>query len=167
MNGKYNNRYKKRNATTGTISTVFVYLLSGGAEELERYKAITEAGGFPIHTDDASGKMLYFDTTYHGAVCKVIITDNDKIVVDNPTIDFLQSQMNLITDPTVKAAMAQQIASHMVSTIAGGVVTASAPAPVAQAQPEPAVAAEPTSEPAAEADPAVVAEGEPEAANLG
>lgn len=159
MNGKYNSRYKKRNSATGAISTVFTYHLSGSAEELARYKAVKEAEGYPATIDEKNGQMLYFDTTYHGPVCKVVITDNDKIVVDNPTLDFLQSQMNLITDPTVKAAMAQQIATHMVAQIAGSAVTASAGAPAAIAQPQ--------DEPVAGEDPAAVTEVEPEAANLG
>ena len=141
LKAEYKDRYKKKNDETGRISTVFRYLLSGKDELLKRYRAILEEKDIPVHTDEKSGKMIYFDTTYHGNTCNVNITDNDKIVVDDATLDFLQSQMNLATDPTVKQALATQIAQFMVQKIAGGIAppvaqVASAPAPVAETAPE-------------------------------
>lgn len=138
LKAEYKDRYKKRNEGTGVVSTVFRYLLSGKEDVLNRYRKILEDQDIPVHTDEKSGKIIYFDTSYHGATCTVGITDNDRIVVEDATLDFLQSQMNLATDPTVKQALANKIADYMVNKIAGGVAIPAAPAPVAQTPAAPA-----------------------------
>lgn len=152
MKGSYNSRYKKRNQETGVLSTIFTYHLSGSTEELTRYSEIQTEAGFEPVIDEGNGKMLYFDTTYHGPVCKILITHGNKVVVDNPTLDFLQSQMSQVTDPTVKAAMATQIASFMVQQIAGNAVTSASTAPVTTTQQEPEVIVD--EEPVIEEEPA-------------
>jgi len=133
MKASYKDLYKKRNQETGIISTVFRYLLSGKEEDLKRYRAILEDQGIPVHTDEKSGSLIYFDTVYHGAVCAVEITERDKIIVPDNQLDFLQSQLRLATDPSVKQALAQAIAQFMVQKITGGAPAPVAGAPVAQA----------------------------------
>lgn len=119
MKATYKDLYKKKNQETGVVSTVFRYLLSGSPDELKRYKSVLEGQGIPVHTDEATKKMIFFETVYHGKVTEVIITDNDKIVVPDNVLDMMQSQLKLATDPAVKSAMAQAIADHMLKKILG------------------------------------------------
>lgn len=134
LKATYLNRYKKV-GDDGVLRTVFRYTLNGAKAELAKYKKILEDKGIPVHTDEESGKMIYFTITYHGKTCDVTITSNNKIVVEDIHMDALQSLMNQATDPAVKSALATQIANAMIAKITQG---STASAPVAQAEETPA-----------------------------
>lgn len=138
LKAQYKDLYKKRNVNTGVVSTVFRYTLSGKEDDLKAYREALEAQGVPCHVDEASGKLIYFDTVYRGQSCNVTVTDTGRIVVADNDLDFLQSQLRLATDPALKDALATAIANMIVSKIMGT-------APVAQVMPQPSV--EPVSTP--------------------
>lgn len=119
LKAQYKDLYKKRNADTGVVSTVFRYLLSGKEQDLKSYREALEAQGVPCHTDEKTGKVIYFDTVYRGQSCNVTVTDTGRIVVPDNDLDFLQSQLKLATDPALKSALATAIADMIVKKTMG------------------------------------------------
>lgn len=128
LKAQYKDLYKKRNADTGVVSTVFRYALSGKEQDLKAYREALEAQGVPCHTDEKSGKLIYFDTVYRGQTCNVTVTDTGRIVVPDNDLDFLQSQLRLATDPALKSALATAIANMIVAKTMGAATVAQAPA---------------------------------------
>ena len=120
MKATFKDYYKKKSDKTGEILTVFRYLLDGKPEDLKKYKSLLEADGIPVHTDETTKTMIFFETVYHGNTCDVVITETGKIVVPDNKLEFLQSQMRLASDPSVKSALAQAIANYMLEKIMGG-----------------------------------------------
>ena len=133
LKAQYKDLYKKRNADTGVVSTVFRYLLSGKEQDLKSYREALEAQGVPCHTDEKTGKVIYFDTVYRGQSCNVTVTDTGRIVVPDNDLDFLQSQLKLATDPALKSALATAIADMIVKKTMGvAPIAVASSAPVAQ-----------------------------------
>lgn len=132
LKAQYKDLYKKRNADTGVVSTVFRYLLSGKEQDLKSYREALEAQGVPCHTDEKTGKVIYFDTVYRGQSCNVTVTDSGRIVVPDNDLDFLQSQLKLATDPALKSALATAIADMIVKKTMGvAPIAVASSAPVA------------------------------------
>lgn len=137
LKAQYKDLYKKRNADTGVVSTVFRYTLSGKEQDLKTYREALDAQGIPCHTDEKSGKIIYFDTVYRGQTCNVTVTDTGRIVVPDNDLDFLQSQLRLATDPALKSALATAIAQMIVQKTMGvAPVAQTASVPVASTAPE-------------------------------
>lgn len=138
LKGKYLNLYKKV-GTDGTLRTVFRYLLSGSPDALKRYEAILKEQGVLCHKDEKTGQIIYFTTVCHADNIEIDITDNDKIVVVNDTIEKLESKLQLVQDPTLKQAMANRIAEMVLGVSAPAASNAVAAAtPVAAAEEAPA-----------------------------
>lgn len=134
LTASYSNSYKRRNKTTGNVSDVFVYQLTGTPEAIAKYTEIKEEEGYPVVLDEETKRPLFWTTTFEGDEAKIIITTNNKVVVDNDDFNKMQSLMNKVNDPSIKAALAAGIASNMLAEF--GVKAASAApaiAPVAAA----------------------------------
>lgn len=130
LKGKYSSLYKKR-GEDGLVRTVFRYLLSGPKAMLERYEKVLTDQGVPVHKDEKSGQIIYFTTVCHADIIDLDITDNDRIVVVNDTVEKLESKLQLVQDPTLKQAMANRIAEM----ILGSAVTPAPQQAVAEATP--------------------------------
>lgn len=130
LKGRYLNLYKKR-GTDGVLRTVFRYLLSGPKAMLEKYESILEEQGVPVYKDEKTGQIIYFTTVCHADIIDLDITPNNKIVVVNDTIEKLESKLSLVSDPTLKRAMADRIADMVL----GASATPAPQAAVAQATP--------------------------------
>lgn len=128
--------YKKRNATTGEVFTVFKYGVTGSEAGLKAYKDALAMRNQPCHTDEATGKLIFFDTVKRPVNSEITInTETGYVGIIDHDFDAMQSQLRLATDPTLKAALAGAIAQQMVARIMGG---ASATQAVAQPASAPA-----------------------------
>jgi len=142
LKGTYYGLYKKISEKTGLRITVFKYAVSGTEQELTNYKDALAAQGQPCHLeeDDAThkGKMIYFTTTHGGSSVNLSISKNNAIFVSDDNAAILESRLQTVSDPALKAAMANRIADMLLG----------APAPAA-AQPAAEIVADaPAAEPA-------------------
>jgi len=114
LRGNYYGKYKKVSQSTGQRITVFKYAVSGSEQELAKYKAALEAQGQPCHVEEFDethkGKMIYFTTVHNGKNIELKVSPNNAIFVPNDTVDELESKLQTVTDPALKAAMASRIA---------------------------------------------------------
>jgi hypothetical protein len=62
----------------GTGNTVFVYGVTGTAEELARYKEVQGAN----YKEDENGNPLFFTTNFAGDSPELIITQKNKVIAD-------------------------------------------------------------------------------------
>lgn len=104
--------YKSKNG-----NTVFVYSVSGKAEELE---AFAKAQGDNHRVDEATGKPLWFTTRCIGQTGELIITTNGKVVPDMSAFDQAASLAKQyggnLGDQLAKAA-AEQLLGHRGNTV--------------------------------------------------
>jgi hypothetical protein len=63
---------------SGSGNTVFVYGVTGTAEELARYKEAQGAN----YKEDENGNPLFFTTNFAGDSCELIITQKNKVIAD-------------------------------------------------------------------------------------
>jgi hypothetical protein len=142
LKGTYYALYKKISEKTGQRITVFKYAVTGSEAELEKYKAALEANGQPCHLEEDNethkGKIIFFTPTHSGAVVDLSISRNNAIFVTDDASAILESKLSTVSDPALKAAMAQMIAAQILGTAPAAPVAA----PVV-AEPTEAVASEP------------------------
>ena len=112
MKIKLQRSYRSKN--TGT--PVFVYTVSGNAEELKSYESIQ---GEYYREDTKTGEPLWFTTRCVGDFGNLIITTNDKIVADMSEFDKAAS-----VAAQYGGNLGEQLASIAASKLLGG---ASAP----------------------------------------
>ncbi|HEY9082281.1 MAG TPA: hypothetical protein VIN73_03035 [Vicingaceae bacterium] len=114
LKGIYYGKYKKLSQSTGQRITVFKYAVSGTEQELAKYKAALEAQGQPCHVEEFDethkGKMIYFTTVHNGKNIELQVSPNNAIFVPNDKIDELQSKLEKVNDPALKAALATEMA---------------------------------------------------------
>lgn len=114
LKGTYYGKYKKLSQSTGQRITVFKYAVSGSEQELAKYKAALEAQGQPCHVEEFDethkGKMIYFTTVHNGKNIELQVSPNNAIFVPNDTVDELESKLQTVSDPALKAALATRIA---------------------------------------------------------
>lgn len=84
MKAKKIRNYRSKN----TGKPVFVYAVTGTAEEMKTYK---EAQGTFYREDDTTGEALYFTTNFMGPQGNLIITSKGKIAQDMSKFDEAQS----------------------------------------------------------------------------
>lgn len=84
LTAKLVGNYRKK--VTGTL--VFRFQVNGTAEEIEQYKTIM---GDNLVLDETTGKPLYFTTRYVSDNVKLLVTSENKVVVDDTEIAKLQS----------------------------------------------------------------------------
>lgn len=64
----------------------FVYIVSGTQEELESFR-VAQAANYKVGDDpkrpNEFGKPLWFSLDYHGEICTVNISKNNKVYADN------------------------------------------------------------------------------------
>lgn len=85
MRIKLHHSYKKPSQVKGQPSTtVFVYTVTGTEPELEKYEEIQ---GENFRKDDESGLPLFFTTRCAPNNAELLITNNDRIVVDMSAFD--------------------------------------------------------------------------------
>lgn len=103
--------YKSKNG-----NTVFVYGVSGKADELE---AFAKAQGDNHRVDETTGKPLWFTTRCIGQTGELIITTNGKVVPDMSAFDQAASLAKQyggnLGDQLAKAA-AEQLLGHRGNT---------------------------------------------------
>lgn len=113
MKIKLQRSYRSKN--TGT--PVFVYTVSGNAEELSSYENLQ---GEYYREDTKTGEPLWFTTRCVGDFGSLIITTNDKIVADMSEFDKAAS-----VAAQYGGNLGEQLASIAAAKLLGG-----APAPV-------------------------------------
>ncbi len=83
MKGKLQRSYKRAGASGKGPTTVFVYAVTGSDEVIEQFKTIQGEN----YREDDDGNPLYFTTNSAGGSCDLIITRNNRIVVDMSRFD--------------------------------------------------------------------------------
>lgn len=133
LKGKFVRNYRKARTNEqkaagqpGTV--VFVYEVSGSKELLEQYELIQDKN---FVADDKTGTPLFFSTRYTGEVIDILITPNDRIVVDTSEFEKLASLANQASGP-----LAAALASRAADLIMGN-VSRTAPVVVKEKEEEP------------------------------
>ncbi len=100
-----------RNYRNKKSNMVFVYSVTGTAEELERYK--NAQGDF--YREDEEGAPIFFSSKYVGESTKLIITSKDKCIPDTSEFDKAAS---IITQygGDLGTALANAFASKLTSS---------------------------------------------------
>lgn len=101
---------------------VFVYSLTGSDSELAQYKTIQ---GENHRVDDETGKALYFTTRFGGNSANIIITQNERVVLDMSEFDKANSLVS-----QYGGNLGQALAEATVGNLLG-ITPASAPAAAA------------------------------------
>ena len=131
LKGTYYGKYKKLSQSTGQRITVFKYAVSGSEQELAKYKAALEAQGQPCHVEEFDethkGKMIYFTTVHNGKNIELQVSPNNAIFVPNDTVDELESKLQTVSDPALKAALATRIADMILGAPASNSSSQAAP----------------------------------------
>src|SRR5690606_17042745 len=131
LKGTYYGKYKKLSQSTGQRITVFKYAVSGSEQELARYKSALEAQGQPCHVEEFDethkGKMIYFTTVHNGKNIELQVSPNNAIFVPNDMIDELESKLQNVSDPAIKAALATRIADMILGAPASSSSSQAAP----------------------------------------
>ncbi len=131
LKGTYYGKYKKLSQSTGQRITVFKYAVSGSEQELAKYKAALEAQGQPCHVEEFDethkGKMIYFTTVHNGKNIELQVSPNNAIFVPNDTVDELESKLQTVSDPALKAALATRIADMILGAPASSSSSQAAP----------------------------------------
>lgn len=131
LKGTYYGKYKKLSQSTGQRITVFKYAVSGSEQELAKYKSALEAQGQPCHVEEFDethkGKMIYFTTVHNGKNIELQVSPNNAIYVPNDTVDELESKLQTVSDPALKAALATRIADMILGAPASSSSSQAAP----------------------------------------
>lgn len=72
----------------GLAIIVFVYVVTGAKDLLDRYRKIQESNDVNTIVDEVTGETLYFTTNPCGLTGKLGISINDKIFVDTTSMDL-------------------------------------------------------------------------------
>jgi hypothetical protein len=113
MKGKQVGFYPKASATPGQPATkVFVYEVTGTAEELSAYKKVQKnqpKGDMYRETTDGRKVPLWFTVRSAGAECTLKISQNGGVFADNTELENLQSLADQY--PAMASAINAQMAS--------------------------------------------------------
>jgi len=90
-------------------ATVFRFTIHGKQEDLDRYKTLVKDN----YREDADKNPLYFTTRFPGEKAKLLITDNDKIVVDTSEFEKLNSLSQQYQGTPLGEAIARQGAAQL------------------------------------------------------
>jgi hypothetical protein len=108
----------KRNYRSKKGNVVFVYAVKGTQKSLEAYE---EATGEQFRTDEESGEPLFFTTRYAGDSINLLITSNNRVVVDTAEFDkaaSLASQFGGNLGEALANAAASKLLGNMGSSTA-------------------------------------------------
>ncbi len=129
MKATYKGAYTKRNETTGVVSDVFRYGVSGTPEELEQYK---KDQGDNFRTDDKTGEPLFFTTRFAGKSVNLVKTRSGRYIAD---LSELKAQASLaaqfggnVGQAIANAAAAQFMFGSAPAAVATPAVEANEPA---------------------------------------
>lgn len=100
LTAKLDGSYRK--AVTGT--KVFRFVVSGSESEIEAYKSAQEDN----FRADEDGKPLFFSTRYLSDNIKLIITENNNVVVDDTDFSKLASLVDQFGADTARLIMDAQ-----------------------------------------------------------
>lgn len=125
MKATFNNSYPKR-AKNGNMIDVFVYHVSGTAQELADYK---EVRGVQYREDGTTGQPLFFSLNYVGETVDLMITTNGNVVADTSN---LRKANNLVQQYDF---LKEQLAAQLLSQIGFGNVKRNVNNSVGQQQP--------------------------------
>jgi len=119
MKGKFRNQYRSK---AGNV--VFVFTVTGSAEQLEAYK---KAQGDNYREDEETKAPLYFTTNYTGDNIKLVLNRaGDRVLVDNSDIEKAVSMSKQLG-----GNLGQEIAKLQAKQILGITTQDDAPATVA------------------------------------
>jgi hypothetical protein len=127
MKAIYKGAYTKRNATTGVVSDVFRYGVSGTPEEIAAYKADQ---GDNFRTDDKTGEPLFFTTRFAGNSVNLVKTKAGRYIAD---LSELKAQASLASQ--FGGNLGQAIANAAVSKFMFGAPATASATPVAEEEP--------------------------------
>lgn len=98
-------------------SVKFVYEITGKQELVDRYVNASIADGYnPVRED----RVLFWSSRSLGqGTVDVELTYNNKIVESNQTLVHVESRLQGVQDPTLKAAFANMAAAAMMGDILG------------------------------------------------
>jgi len=122
MKGKFDGSYKK-SKTGGGVTTVFRYVLTGTAAEIESYKA---AQGDNYREQDTTGLPLMFTTRFSGKSVNLIETQTGNWVVDNSEVDQLASVAEQYAGTQLGTEIAKLAAQKILGTTMVANTTAAA-----------------------------------------
>lgn len=117
VKGAYFGMYKKVNKN-GVLTSVFKYAVSGSEEALARYDEVYADRGVPVHTDEESGKRIYFTTVHTADNISLNISDTGAIFQANDDAAKLESKLQTVADPMLKQALANKMADIILGTSA-------------------------------------------------
>ena len=100
LTAKLVSNYRKK--VTGTL--VFRFQVNGTAEEIQQYK---DCMGDNLVLDNTTGKPLYFTTRYVSDNVKLLITSENKVVVDDTEVAKLQSLVQTYGPDVARLIMLQ------------------------------------------------------------
>lgn len=131
LQGKYAKQYRSKKS--GNL--VFVYEVKGSEKELEHYE---ECQGEHYKEDPDTGTALFFTTRFAGKACKFLITESNKVFVDNSEMDQMGSLIEQAGSGPLGMAMANIAAARLLGTEPVTQQAIAQAAPIAQADPAPA-----------------------------
>lgn len=100
LTAKLVSNYRKK--VTGTL--VFRFVVNGSAEEIQQYK---DCMGDNLVLDTTTGKPLYFTTRYVSDNVELLITSENKVIVDDTHIAKLQSLVQTYGPDVARLIMLQ------------------------------------------------------------
>lgn len=100
LTAKLVGNYRKK--VTGKL--VFRFQVNGTNDEIQQYK---DCMGDNLVCDDTTGKPLYFTTRYVSDNVKLLITSENKVVVDDTEIAKLQSLVDTYGADVARLIMLQ------------------------------------------------------------
>ena len=119
--------HPKFNEDTKETYDVFWYGLTGKAEDIAEYERIQTEAGYEIRRND-KGHPIFFTTNYSGSQCKVKITTNGKVVIDDTDLRKMSSIANRLS-----GVLQQEVAKEGAKMLLAGLFKSGSSAPEASA----------------------------------
>ena len=123
--------YKKRNASTGAVSTVFRGEVTGTEAEIADYK---ETQGANLRVDEESGKPLFFTTRPTGKVFNIVKTRGSESRPAQYIPDSSEMDLQAAIVAQAGGNLGQEIAKIAASQFMFGGAPVANTAPVAKAE---------------------------------
>jgi len=123
----------KRSYRSQSGKTVFVYLVSGKANDVEAYN---NSCGDYLRTDDVTGQSLHFASSFAGNEATLVPNqDGDRYYIDRSEDDKVNSLIEQHAGTALGAALAQAKAAELLAAMRKGTTT-SVSAPKVEAKQE-------------------------------
>lgn len=115
----------KRSYRSQSGKTVFVYLVSGKANDVELYN---NSCGDYLRTDDVTGQSLHFASTFAGNEAMLVPNqEGDRYYIDRSEDDKINSLLEQHAGTPVGLALAQDRAAELLAALRKGTKSVSAP----------------------------------------